>query len=72
MCATIRFCILERIKDGRVVSIYPRVWSQSEAEEYVRMAASRGETYHAVPCEAKCPPLVGQQPTKRISFCQAS
>lgn len=64
----VEFFILERVVDGKVISVSTRVLSRAEAEEYVTVAASQGETYHAVQCEAKRPSPVGKPPTKAISF----
>lgn len=62
----IKFCILERIKDGRVVEIHPKPWTPAEAERYAKIAASQGETYHIVYCEARRP--LSPKPTSEISF----
>lgn len=64
----LQFCILERIKDGVVVFQSSRIWTVPEAEQYVKTAATQGETYHIVYCDLDVPPNKGKPWTNRLSF----
>lgn len=66
--AKLKFALLERVVDGKVVRVLPRVMRISEAKYYAKVAATQGQTYNVVPCEAPHN-VEGKKPTRRkISY----
>lgn len=70
MARKVKFALLERVVNGRVVWRHPRVWRIAEARHYAKVAATQGEQYNVVLCSLD--PETVDSPTAAISFSSRS